>query len=87
MFITTIYFKEIMCERPRAIEHGNYELTNYRPRAVAIYHCNVGYIPVMDGFGSIICRDDGTWDRYPAECKLFAFNSYLPKDEVNKLFV
>ncbi len=41
----------------------------------------------MDGFGSIICRDDGTWDRYPAECKLFAFNSYLPKDEVNKVFV
>ena len=43
-----------MCERPRAIEHGNYELTNYRSRAVAIYHCNEGYIPVMDGFGSIM---------------------------------
>ncbi len=34
-----------------------------------------------------LCRDSGTWDRYPAECKLFAFNSYLPKDEVNKVFV
>ncbi len=54
MFKTTIYFKEIMCEWPRAIEHGKYELTNYRPHAVAIYHCNKGYIPVMNGFGSII---------------------------------
>ncbi len=77
-----------MCESPRTIKHGNYELTNYRPRAVAIYRCNEGYIPPKFGLGSIIiCRDNGTWDRNPAECKFFAFNGYLPKDEVNKVFV
>lgn len=55
-----------MCDPLQAPSDGWFSVDNYLAGSVATFYCNPGF--VVDGSPSVVCTDDGTWDKRAPIC-------------------
>ena len=60
------FFLEILCDEPDEVEHANWNVSSYKPGAVASYTCDVGF--QLKTTDSRKCLDTGDWSDQRIRC-------------------